>query len=136
MENRGPYLDVHPPENWLVAHVPGWNTATLRLLLEQLTGTPVAHFGDLDPNGVRIAAHLRSIHPDIRWVVPDFWREYVQKRGRRLTWPDSLRLENAPSLVRELARAGLWLEQESLVLDPRLCSALEDCINVFQSSDH
>jgi hypothetical protein len=75
VENLGPYLDLRPPDNWLVAHVPGWNTATIRLLLEQFADTPIVHFGDLDPNGVRIAVHLRSCRPDIRWAVPDFWRE-------------------------------------------------------------
>jgi hypothetical protein len=87
------------------------------------------HFGDLDPNGVRIAVHLRSCYPDIRWAVPDFWREYLPKRGHRLGWPEDLSLENAPLLVRELAAAGLWLEQEIIALDERLRGALQDCVS-------
>src|SRR6266852_1059017 len=58
VENLGPYLDLCAPEGWLVAHVPGWNTVTIRLLLEQMPAIPLVHFGDLDPNGVRIALHL------------------------------------------------------------------------------
>jgi hypothetical protein len=34
-------------------------------------------------------------------------------------------LENTPGLVRELARAGIWLEQESITLDQRLVDALK-----------
>lgn len=128
VENLGPYLDICPPDGWLVAHVPGWNTATFRLLLNQLSRVPLVHFGDLDPNGVRIAMHLRSVRSDIKWAIPQFWKEYVQKRGQRLTWPDSMRLDNAPPLVRELAKAGTWLEQESIVLDDRLCAALVDSL--------
>jgi len=125
VENLGPYLDLQAPDKWLIAHVPGWNTATIRLLLDQLASIPVVHFGDLDPNGVRIAFHLRAIRPDIHWAVPDFWREYLKKRGRRLAWPEDLHLDDVPPLVRELARTGFWLEQETIALDERLCGALE-----------
>jgi hypothetical protein len=52
----------------------------------------------------------------------------LQKRGHRLAWPEDLPLDNALLLVRELAAAGLWLEQEIIALDERLCSALEDCV--------
>ena len=121
----GPYLDLQAPDKWLIAHVPGWNTATIRLLLDQLASIPVVHFGDLDPNGVRIAFHLRAIRPDIHWAVPDFWSEYLKKRGRRLAWPEELHLDDVPPLVRELARTGVWLEQETIALDERLCGALE-----------
>lgn len=128
VENLGPYLDMQPPQDWLIAHVPGWNTATVRLLLEQLRGIPLVHFGDLDPNGVRIVAHLRSIRPDIQWAIPSFWKEYKQKRGRILKWPDGLVLDNAPPLVQDLAKARLWLEQEPIILDSRLCGAIEESL--------
>lgn len=36
VENLGPYLDLCAPEGWLVAHVPGWDTVTVRLLMEQM----------------------------------------------------------------------------------------------------
>ena len=28
VENLGPYVDVQMPDDWMVIHVPGWNTAT------------------------------------------------------------------------------------------------------------
>jgi hypothetical protein len=127
VENLGPYRDLVAPAGWLVAHVPGWNTATLRLLLAQVRGVVVVHFGDLDPAGVRIYEHLRAIHPDLRWVVPDFWSERIGTHGLRGEWPPDLVVTAAPPLVRDLAARGLWLEQECIVLDPRLKAALESC---------
>jgi hypothetical protein len=125
VENLGPYQDLDPPEGWLVVHVPGWDTATVRLFLSYLPPVPVVHFGDLDPAGVRIYRHLRRLHPELRWAVPDFWAEHIEKRALPGEWPDDLDLDGAPALVRELASRGLWLEQELLALDPRLGAALE-----------
>ena len=125
VENLGPYQDIDPPEGWLVVHVPGWNTATVRLFLDQLRHVPVVHFGDLDPAGVRIMQHLRRAYPDLKWAVPDFWGEYVEKRALRGVWPENLDLTDAPPLVLELARGGLWLEQEVIAFDARLRDALE-----------
>lgn len=125
VENLGPYRDLTPPAGWLVVHAPGWDTATIRLLLEQLRDVPIIHFGDLDPAGVRIVRHLRQMRADLVWAVPEFWREYVDNRGLTGEWPDDLQLSDAPELVRELAQRGLWLEQEIIALDPRLGAALE-----------
>lgn len=124
VENLGAYLDIPAPPGWLVAHVPGWDTRTVRLLLQQVRDVPVAHFGDLDPNGVRIMRHLREVRADLRWVVPDFWSEYVPKVGLRAYWPRDFDLADTPLLVRQLASSGTWLEQEAIVLDPRLPQTL------------
>lgn len=124
VENLGPYQDLNPPDGWLVVHVPGWDTATVRLFINQLRDVPIVHFGDLDPAGVRIARHLRQIRKDIVWMVPEFWAEYVENRGLLGEWPDDLNLSDAPELVRDLARRGLWLEQEIIAVDPRLRPAL------------
>lgn len=128
VENLGAWRDMPQPDGWLLAHVPGWNTATVRLLLERFEGTPVMHFGDLDPNGVRIYLHLREQVPDLRWLVPDFWRELVPLHGQAREWPEALELSWAPALVWELAAAGTWLEQERLVLDPRFEGAMLACL--------
>lgn len=120
VENLGAYLDVPAPSGWILAHVPGWDTRTVRLLLQQVPDLPVLHFGDLDPNGVRIMRHLREVRPDLRWVVPDFWTEYVPKVGLRAAWPTGIDLSDLPPLVTQLASSGTWLEQEAIVLDPRL----------------
>ncbi|HZU37442.1 MAG TPA: Wadjet anti-phage system protein JetD domain-containing protein [Gemmataceae bacterium] len=128
LENVGAYLDTPAPAGWLLAHVPGWDTPTVRLLLRQLRDVPVAHFGDLDPNGVRIMRHLRELRPDLRWVVPDFWHEYVRKFGLKAAWPSGFDVADAPALVKQLASSGIWLEQEAIVLDPRLSQALAHCV--------
>lgn len=125
VENLGPYQDLEPPDGWLVVHVPGWDTATVRLFLAQLREVPLVHFGDLDPAGVRIVQHLRQIHPDLMWAVPDFWGEYAEKRALPGEWVDDLSLDDTPALIRALADRGLWLEQETITLDPRLRAALE-----------
>lgn len=125
VENVGFYIDVAAPAGWMVAHVPGWNTVTTRLLLEQLPNTPVVHFGDLDPNGVRIVAHLQTLRSDLIWAVPPFWEEQVALRRQKKDWPHELDLQGAPALVQRLAADGVWLEQEALALDPRLTGYLE-----------
>ncbi|HEX9772102.1 MAG TPA: Wadjet anti-phage system protein JetD domain-containing protein [Steroidobacteraceae bacterium] len=125
VENLGAWRDLFALEGWLFAHVPGWDTATVVQLLDRVGQVPVIHFGDLDPNGVRIFLHLRKRCPDLRWFVPSFWRELVESKGLRASWSADLDLRDAPELVRELAHRGLWLEQEPLVVDDRITNALE-----------
>ena len=125
VENLGPWRDLPRPAGWLFAHVPGWNTSTLRQLLTRLPVVPLVHFGDLDPNGVRILRHLRAALPHLAWLVPPFWREYLDTHAHRRPWPKDLSLADTPPLVRDLAATGRWLEQEPLVFDPRLPAALE-----------
>ncbi len=125
VENLGPYQDLEPPDQWLVVHVPGWDTATVRLFLRLLPHVPIVHFGDLDPAGVRIFRHLRQIHSELKWAVPDFWGEHIERRALPGEWPDDLDLDGTPTLILELASRGLWLEQELIAVDPRLRAALE-----------
>lgn len=128
IENLGAWRDLAAPDGLLLAHVPGWDTATVAHLLEHFTNIPVVHFGDLDPNGVRILMHLRERRPDLIWFVPSFWVEFVESHGQRGIWPDDLDLGWAPELVRALAERELWLEQERIVLDPRVRRDLEGLV--------
>ena len=107
------------PPNTVLAHVPGWDTATVRRLLATLGLVPILHFGDLDPAGVGIVAHLKTQVPHLRWFVPACWSGYVASHGQARDWPAVVVPSDAPRLVQELAAAGLWLEQEVVVLDPR-----------------
>lgn len=125
VENLGAWRDLPGLDGWLFAHVAGWDTATVVQLLAIITDVPVVHFGDLDPNGVRIVAHLRQWRADLRWFVPPFWEELVETHGQRSPWPVDLDLAAAPALVQRLAERGIWLEQEPLVVDPRIGPALE-----------
>ncbi len=130
VENLGAWRDLRPPPGWLLAHVPGWDTATVGQMLDGMQGVPVVHFGDLDPNGVRIMLHLRRRVPNLQWFLPEFWFELVDVCGLPTTWPQDLDLDFAPDLVRALAARGLWLEQERIVLDPRMVEALEAVLTI------
>ena len=124
VENLGAWRDLPSQERWMYVYVPGWNTTTVRQLLGAIPDVPVVHFGDLDPNGVRIYRHLREYIPGLGWLVPTFWAELVSAHGQIRDWPRDLDLSDTPELVQTLARRGLWLEQERLVLDPRLRAEL------------
>jgi hypothetical protein len=128
VENLGAWRDMPRPGRWMLVHVPGWNTATVRQLLETLGEVPVVHFGDLDPNGLRIVQHLRTHVPRLGWLVPAWWGEFVALHAHGRVWPDDLDLRDAPPLVRDLAAGGRWLEQERVVLDPRLPAAMEEAL--------
>jgi hypothetical protein len=125
VENLGAFCDLPAVDGWLVAHVAGWDTATVQRLLPRLERVPVVHFGDLDPNGIRIYKHLRTMRIDLRWFVPAYWEELLDTRGQVGAWPEDLDLSGAPELVQRLARRGLWLEQEPIAVDPRTPAALE-----------
>lgn len=136
VENLGAWRDLSPPPGWLLAHVPGWDTATVSHLLNRLEAVPVVHFGDLDPNGVRIMLHLRKRAPKLKWFLPEFWFELLDVCGLQTRWPQDLDLGFAPAQVRELAARGLWLEQERIVLDARIANALEATLTADTSGDH
>jgi hypothetical protein len=51
--------------------------------------------------------------------------EHIERRALPGEWPADVDLDDAPTLIRELARRALWLEQELIAVDPRLRSALE-----------
>ncbi|WP_175760742.1 Wadjet anti-phage system protein JetD domain-containing protein [Burkholderia ambifaria] len=130
VENRGAWRDLPELDGWLVAHVPGWDTTTVVHLLARVDPeTPIVHFGDLDPNGVRIFLRLRDHRPNLKWFIPDFWTECVEPRPLKRSWPAKLDLSEAPKLVKNLARKRLWLEQEPLVVDSRIPVALANCAN-------
>ncbi|MBY0401632.1 hypothetical protein K2X89_15170 [Myxococcota bacterium] len=135
VENLGAWRDLPAPAGFLLAHVPGWDTATGAQLLDCVAHVPAIHFGDLDPNGVRIYFHLRARRPDLRWFVPEFWGEFVERHGLRVDWPADLDLSAAPALVHELAARGLWLEQERVVVDRRIGEALEDAAGEDQEEE-
>lgn len=128
IENLGPFCDLPILDGWLFAHVPGWNTTAITQLLKRLEQLPTFHFGDLDPNGLRIFQHLHAQHPTLCWFVPTFWEEYIETRGLPGIWPDNLDLSGAPGIVQLLAHRDLWLEQEPLAIDPRTSAALAACL--------
>lgn len=129
VENLGAWRDLPAPDGFLLAHVPGWDTTTATQLLDRIPKVPAIHFGDLDPNGVRIYFHLRERRPDLLWFIPEFWGESVERRGLQAEWPLDLDLSAAPPLVLKLAASGIWLEQEGIIVDRRIRAALEAAVN-------
>lgn len=129
VENLGAFQDVRVPDDVLTVYVPGWNTRIARDLLSGLEETPILHFGDLDPNGVAILNHLRRWRPDLGWLIPDYWKEYADDRGLPKRWPDVSFPPESPSWVVSLAEAGVWLEQEVIVLDSRFLSSVEEAVD-------
>jgi uncharacterized protein with HEPN domain len=95
------------------------------------------HDPEIPWNAVRgFGNHLRHTYDEmdlnaIERAVADLDRldaacaRVVDSKGLRAEWPDDLDLGDAPELVRDLAHRGLWLEQEPLVIDSRIASALE-----------
>lgn len=128
IENLGAWRDLPSHPGILLVHVPGWDTTTVGHLLQRMPGSPALHFGDLDPNGARIYQHLRERRPDLIWFLPDLWAEYAGAHARHTQWPVDVDLSTAPRWARDLAARGLWLEQEVIVLDPRLTEAIESTL--------
>lgn len=128
VENLGAFQDAEVPEDVLVVYVPGWNTRIARELLDGLEDVPVIHFGDIDPNGVAILAHLRRWRPDVRWLVPAFWEEYADERGLPKKWPEGRMPVDAPAWVRRVVDRGVWLEQEVIVVDPQFRGAVRSLL--------
>lgn len=125
VENLGAYQDAVVSDDVLVVHVPGWNTRTTRDLLKGLDEVPVIHFGDLDPNGIAILAHLRRWRPGVRWLVPPYWEERRDDKGLTRDWPDLDMPQDAPEWVRQLPERRRWLEQEVVAVDSRFGQFLE-----------
>jgi hypothetical protein len=134
VENLGAWRDMPRPDRWMLAWVPGWNTTAVRDLVATLGDVPVVHFGDLDPNGVRIVQHLRAHLPRLGWLVPAWWEELVALHAHARAWPDDLDLRDAPGLVRQLAATGRWLEQERVALDPRLPDAMRAAVRAVRGA--
>lgn len=133
VENLAAFLDLASPPDCLTVHVPGLNST---LAIEFIRRLPTVgqslrfiHFGDLDPNGLNIYAHLRdSLASDMTFLVPPFWEEYVEGYWQPLDgdWSGPP-LPLALSLgLHALVERGIWLEQECFLLDARLTRELAD----------
>lgn len=126
VENLGAYIDLPAPENALIVHQPGWNSRlALRFIATLPRSLPWWHFGDLDPEGLDIYAALSDGSRRPRLFLPPWWRDYLDSHGLPLAegWPDP-RSAVEEALITELRTKRRWLEQEAILLDPRLTFAL------------
>ncbi len=130
VENLGAYLDLPAPRHALVIHQPGWNTRLAARLIGLLPPTPTWwHFGDLDPEGLRIQNSLGDAQRRPRPFIPHWWQDYIDSHGLPLPdgWPagDDLDRRIAPAqLMAQLQEQRVWMEQEAILLDPRLMEDL------------
>ncbi|MHC1698988.1 MAG: Wadjet anti-phage system protein JetD domain-containing protein [Geobacteraceae bacterium] len=124
IENRGAYVDF-PRINTdiLLIHAPGDDTALAIKLLNLLPANlPCYHFGDIDPKGLKIANSLRRKVPQkMQLFLPGFWADYVNETftGRK-HWPENDIVDLSSDIIRTLRKEKKWLEQERIILDPRL----------------
>jgi hypothetical protein len=130
VENLGAYVDLPAPSEALVIHQPGWNTRLAARLIALLPpGLPWWHFGDLDPKGLAIFSSLGEATSRPRHFVPAWWADYLDTHALATSegWPKAQGHEGdpkGPELVMRLRTKGLWLEQEAILLDPRLVEEL------------
>lgn len=126
VENIGAFVDIKKPDNCLLIHSPGWNLPNvLRLRARLPADLTWRHFGDLDPNGLRIGLSLTTASEagnDAEVWVPEAAATLLDSHSLLLdrTWnvdgvPEHLRSHPA---VAWLILNGRWLEQESIVLLP------------------
>lgn len=127
VENLGAYIDLVVTPDTLIVWLPGWNSPLALTLLDRLPPTPHVHFGDLDPEGAAIVAHLRARAPrEVEWLVPSFWADYEATHALPCAQPWPAPDPRWPPLVQRLAATARWLEQEAIVPDPRLAEALAE----------
>ena len=130
VENLAAFVDLPAPPGVAVVYVPGWDTRLAVRLLRALASTPRLHFGDLDPAGVEILAHLRRELGPTAWFVPPCWRPYARTHALPTGTPWAALPPDAPQWVRtELVERARWLEQEPLLLDDALGPALDAATN-------
>lgn len=131
VENLGAYVDLPEQDGLLLLHQPGWNSRLALMFIERLSvSIPWYHFGDLDPKGLAIYQSLNAGTRCPQLWIPDFWLDYEETHALPLDkpWtPVSPRLVKHP-LVRSLVDQGRWLEQEALVIDPRIKQALTQLV--------
>lgn len=132
IENKGAYIDF-PLVNTdlLVIYAPGDDTSLAIKLLSLIPSSiPCYHFGDLDPQGLKIAEYIkRNIPQDLHLFAPEFWWEYIAEvpvSPRK--WPDGWVSEFDFPLIRTLRAEKKWLEQERVMLDPRLVTEINRLI--------
>lgn len=137
VENLGAYADLPAPPEALIVHQPGWNHRLARRFIALLPkAIPWWHFGDLDPEGIRIYESLvdlggvkdSSNTPRPCLFLPAWWADYLNTHGMPTvgTWPSASAMTDNNGLFGALRSRKASLEQEAILLDPRLVIALEE----------
>lgn len=134
VENLGAYIDLPEQDGLLLLHQPGWNSRLALMFIERVPASvPWFHFGDLDPKGIAIYQSLDTGSHHAQLWIPDFWLDYQETHALPLDKPWATvpaDLMKHP-LMRSLVDQDRWLEQETLVIDPRIKQALAQLATGF-----
>lgn len=131
-ENVGAFVDLPLPTNAIAIYAPGRDTKPASLFLSELPDVLWTHFGDLDQDGVDIAEQV-AVQCDrpVSLYIPSFAGEYLD--GAQSTKRAWLSRETPWSLVNELKRAGLRIQHEAFMTDPRLSADLAAHLSSLRS---
>lgn len=132
VENLGSFVDITKPPGCMLIHSPGWNTTLATRLVAKLpTDIPWWHFGDLDPNGLKIGMSLgiegnQARKPSI-WI-PHAAQQLLESHSlkRDQPWPVNA-IPNyllANESIAWLVHHGRWMEHEAIVLLPEFAVEL------------
>lgn len=123
VENIGAFIDLPAPPWLLLLHAPGWDTALATGFIGRLpSDVHWMHFGDLDPEGLRVGLSMQCVSSGRRpavWV-PRAAATLLTTHALplRAAWP----VQNLPTalmadpILRDLVDTRRWLEHESMVL--------------------
>jgi len=122
-ENIGAFVDLPLPARVIAIYAPGRDTKPASLFLSELPDVPWTHFGDLDQDGVDIAEQIAAqCDRPVSLYIPFFAGEYLEgAQSPRRAWRQR---ETPWGLVNELKRAGLRIQHEAFMTDPRLSTDL------------
>jgi len=128
VENPAVFADIQLPEDFMAILTSGNNPVQICEIVSLLPeSTPTYWFGDLDNEGISIRrSFIRMCKGRAAAAIPPFWDEYLKEYGCQAegSWA-GFDASGEPELVATLISQKLWLEQEPLVLDPRLVGWLE-----------
>jgi hypothetical protein len=141
VENKGAFIDFPvTADKIMVVFVPGNDQALAVQLLSLLPSEiPHYHFGDLDPKGIEIYSGIdKKVPQTSKLFVPKIWTDYYEvSLANKKCWPvidgDIAKIP----LISTLMADDTWLEQECILLDPRLVVDILVCVNkdhLFASS--
>ena len=134
VENLGAFVDIKKPPKCLIVHTPGWNTTLTMRLIERLPASiSWWHFGDIDPNGLKMGLLMGGKNAGSRkprvWI-PRATQALLKSHSLRLDkpWPVSdLPLSlTANESVAWLVREQRWMEHEAVVLQPDFAQELKE----------
>ncbi len=132
-ENLGAYIDLPDIPDAMIVFSPGKNFVATTLLLNKLPAdVKWIHFGDLDPEGYKIALTMskRTGRP-LSFFIPSFIDEYID-----MAYPVGNQWKALPSIpgLDELQRRGLGIYQERFMLDERLQGEIISEMNRIHAS--